>query len=86
MNETAPKLAEFTVFWSHPYHGSGAYVAQSLSADAAGVEAGDMIAEDLADDDADGLEVSSIRDDLDVAVWTGSHAVRPSVEPDFVLT
>ncbi len=76
---------QYTVFWSHPYHGTGAFTVDAASAQIAGQEAADSLPEDFADDDQDELELSSIRDDLDIAVWEGTHTARPETDPVFVF-
>ena len=77
---------QFTVFWSHPYHGSGSSVIDAATAEIAGNEAAESLSEDLADDPEDSLEVSTIVDDLTIEVWEGALQARPEAEPEFTFT
>lgn len=78
-------MPDFTVFWSHPYFGAGAYTAPAHDAKAAGDEAFESLSEDLADDDADELEIATIGDDLQIAVYAGSHESRPEAPADYIV-
>jgi hypothetical protein len=86
----------YTVFYAHPFYGSGSYVTERDSAATAGIEAADMLSEDMTDycldeGDADDTELfgdyecelSMIRDDLDVRVYAGDHVVGPARIPDW---
>ena len=78
-------MPDFTVYWSHPFFGAGAYTAPAQDAKAAGDEAFESLSEDLADDDADELEVATIGDDLQIAVYAGAHERRPETPADYIV-
>lgn len=76
----------FTVFWSHPHHGSGSYVLDNYaSAQAAGDDALAELPENMASDDEDELELDSIRDDMTITVYAGKHDSVPARAPDYVV-
>ena len=76
-----------TVFWKHPYHGEGNFMVDAISAESAGREASESLPSDLAEDgeEADELDLSLIKDDLDIEVWEGSHSSRPDRPADYVF-
>lgn len=76
---------QFTVFWSHPYHGSGSLQVDATTAKQAGDDTSDSLAEDFAEDEDDMLEVASIRDDLEIDVFEGAHKERPTATPEFTV-
>lgn len=84
-------MSQFSVFWKHPVHGEGSYVTEGPSAQAVGDAALDALASDLCDsepgEDEEGddgghfLDVETIKDDLEIAVYDGSHTARPAAGP-----
>lgn len=73
---------DFTVFWSHPYYGEGSHGQPGETAEAAAEASSRTIAEHLSED-SDPLSVSSVADDLDIAVWEGVHASKPATPPAY---
>lgn len=84
---SADATAEFTVFYSHPFHGAGNYTVASISAQQAGTEAADMLPEDFSDDDEpESIDLDIIRDDLDIRVFAGRHEAEPiGQSPEWVF-
>lgn len=82
---SAATTADYTVFYSHPFHGSGYYTVASISAQQAGKEAADALPEDFSDDDEpESIELDIIRDDLDIRVFAGRLDAEPTGQtPDW---
>lgn len=78
-------MPDFTIFWKHPRLGEGSYTIAYCDAQSAGDDALDELASDMSDDPEDDLDVSLIRDDLDVVVYAGAHNQRPETPPAYIV-
>ena len=82
-------MTVFTVFYRHPYHlkEGGHYVVDRPTAEIAGTEAADMLPEDLwPDEDPEEIDLTIIRDELEVAVYEGAHTAPPDGPPAYEFT
>lgn len=83
----AAVTSDFSVFYSHPFHGRGNYTVASISAQQAGKEAADMLPEDFSDEEnPEDIDLDIIRDELEIRVYAGHLDTEPTGRtPDWVF-